>query len=52
MLTVSNGTKYDLVHSSILFTKCFALLDAGSGSSYASEAIIDLIKINLIWKEY
>ena len=32
--------------------KCRALLDTGSGSSYASEATIDLNKINLIRKEY
>ena len=32
--------------------KCRALLDTCSGSSYASEAIIDLNKINLIRKEY
>ena len=32
--------------------KCRALLDTGSGSSYASEAIIDFLKINLIRKEY
>ena len=32
--------------------KCCTLLDTGSGSSYASEAIIDLLKINTIRKEY
>ena len=32
--------------------KCRALVDTAYGSSYASEAIIDLLKINLIWKEY
>ena len=32
--------------------KCHALLDTGSGSSYASEAIIDLLKISPIRKEY
>ena len=32
--------------------KCRALLDTDSGSSYASEAIIDLLKINPIRKKY
>ena len=41
-----------LVHSSILFPKCFVPIDTGPGSSHASEAIIDLPKLNPIWKEY
>ena len=32
--------------------KCSALLDTGSGSSYASKIIINLLKINLIREEY
>ena len=32
--------------------KCRALLDKDSGSSYASETIIELLKINPIRKEY
>ena len=32
--------------------KCHALVDTGSGSSYSSEAIIDLLKISPIRKEY
>ena len=32
--------------------KCRALLDTDTGSSYASEGIIDLLKINPIRKKY
>ena len=32
--------------------KCRVLLDTGSGSSYASEVVIDRLKINPIRKEH
>ena len=32
--------------------KCRTLLDTGSGSSYGSEALIDLLKIDPVSKEY
>ena len=53
MLTFTESSViYSVAIINVNGIKLHALLDIGSGSSYASEAILDLLKINPIRKEY
>ena len=52
LASAESSVIYPVVIIIVNSIKCRALLETGSGSFYASEAIIDLLKINPIRKEY
>ena len=52
LVSTDSNVIYPVAIIKVNVIKCRVLLDTGSGSSYASEAIIDLLKINPIRKQY
>ena len=51
LTTTKNNVIYPVAIVKVNGTECRALLDTDSGSSYASEALLDFLKINPIRKE-
>ena len=51
LITTENNVIYPIVIVKINWVKCRALLHRGSGSSYASEGLLDYLKINPTTKE-
>ena len=51
LTTTENNVIYPVAIVKINGVKCQALLDRGSGSSYASENLLDYLKINPTRKE-
>ena len=52
LASTESSVIYPLTIINVNGIKCRALLDTGSESSHASEAIIDLLKINPVRKDY